>query len=206
MLTIVTAADLSGFWLPHAKQHLNVDTDDDDQIIERYIRAAIGFVQRRTAKALAPTTYLYTTDNWPITEYDGGWYRGIELPLSPVRSVVSVHYLDEDDAEIQVEEADYSTIITAEGALILFQDTWSVPSSFSQRPDSVRVVFEAGYDDPATSGSGDDPNLHLPAEAELLVLMLTAHWYQNREAVSPESLQAVEISADALLAALKSYR
>lgn len=206
MLSIVTRADLSSWWIPQAKIHLGIEPDenDHDQVVERALRAAIEFVEKRTSRALVPTTYVWSQDYWQNEGPCAGEFIGacvLALPRGPVRDVIEVSYLDEDHAEQIVAEADYTWQARHDGAEIVFDDDFTEPS-LSTRPGAVRVQFDAGYDDPATSGSGDDPNLHLPAQAELAVMMLTAHWFQHRGDTDAD----VERAAAALIGNLKIFR
>lgn len=61
----------------------------------------------------------------------------------------------------------------------LYLDTW--PSALGT-PNSVRVYFTAGYGD---DGSG------CPGSCKVGILKLAAHWYMNREIVTPDMLRII---------------
>jgi len=57
-------------------------------------------------------------------------------------------------------------------------------------PNAVKVFFNAGY---GTSG------ISMPATAKVLQLQLIASWYENREAVTPETLKKIPAHLDNLV-------
>lgn len=173
-----------------------IDTDDDDDLLKGYIRAATRFAEDRTGRIFQPAEFEWRTDRWcdPIC-----------VPVFPLRTVTEVVYLDEDNAEQTLDPGDWWSVETDDGFEVRFTDAFSSPS-LSSRSQSVRVKFEAGYDDPNASGSGDDPMLAQDAIDRLIVLILTAHWYQNREPVSDEATNEVPFSAKALIDMRRIFR
>lgn len=175
-----------------------VQTADDDTLLEAYIRAATRFAEDRTGRILLPTELEWRTDNWR---------EPICIPVSPIRDVTEVVYLDEDQAEQTLAPADWYQIDYAESIEIRFTDAFSSPRLSDRLNQPVRVRFVAGYDEPDVSGSGDDPALAQDPMDRLIVMILVAHWYQNREPVSiGDSVADIPFSADALIAMRRIYR
>jgi uncharacterized phiE125 gp8 family phage protein len=192
MLITIVAASTLPVTVAEAVQHCRApENGDDDALIERALRAAIDYVQNHTTLVLAPTTFQYRLDQWGC--------EPIKLPRAPVRDVSAITYLDADGAEQTVNASYYSWDLTPDGAAIHFADTFSAPELRARRSGTVRITFEAGYDDPAASGSGDDPNLQLPELLKICVLMLTSHWYEHREAVSFDESHPVVLAAQSIL-------
>jgi hypothetical protein len=64
-------------------------------------------------------------------------------------------------------------------------------------PNAVRIHFTAGY--------GAAAMAMFPARAKLLILLLVAHWYQNRESVTEGTLKVIPLQFEELLWSLRVY-
>ncbi|MCB1476645.1 MAG: phage head-tail connector protein [Rhodobiaceae bacterium] len=181
--------------LSDVKPHAVIDFDDDDDLLESYIKAATRFVEDRTGRILLPIDLEYRV---------AGWSEPICLPAFPVREVTEVVYLDEDHAEQTLDDGDWYLSETEEGGEIRFTDAFASPS-LSDRPLPVRVRFSAGYDDPAASGSGDDPALQQDEMDRQIVRLMVAHSYANREAVGG-AMNSVPLSAESLIEMRRIFR
>lgn len=197
MILILTAPTALPVTVAQAKAHLRIDASDEDDVVERYLRAAIGFVQTKASVVLAPTTLQQRFDYWPGL---------VKLARGPVRDVREVAYLDEDGAEQEVAEASWMWEPTDEGADFWLVSDFDRPSLQEDRRGTVRITFDAGFDDPNDTGSGDDPSLTLPDELVQAVLLMTGHFFENREAVSAVALHTVELAVDALIHSTRVYR
>lgn len=180
------------------KRQVVIDTDDDDALLEGYIRAATRFAEDRTGRILLPTEL-----EWRAAD----WREPIQVPAFPIREIAEIAYLDEAYAEQSIEAGEWYKVDTPEGADIRFTDAFGSPSLSDRLNLPVRVRFVAGYDEPGVSGSGDDPALAQDPTDRLIVMILVAHWYQNREAVRiGETIAEVPFSVDALIAMRRIYR
>lgn len=205
MLVAVTAATALPVTVEEAREWCHgPENGDDDTVIEVLLRTAIEFVEEKTGLALSARTFQYQLDGWPCWGRDN--YGIITLPRAPVRDVTDVEYIDEDGALQTVATDNWSWSRSDQGAYVWFSESYSFPSVKDRALGTVRITFDAGYDDPETSGSGDDPNLALPFRARAALRMLTSHWYENREAVSKDLMHPVVLSAEALMSQLKVYR
>lgn len=199
MLITIAAPTTFPVTVAEASDHCRApDNGDDNALVLRALKAAIDYVQRETNLILAPTTLQYRIDAWPC--------GGLILPKAPVRDVRAISYLDADGNEQTVADDQYYWDPVPEGAVVRFGDLFSAPALQPRRSGGVRIEFDAGFDDPGASASGDDPNLILPETLKIAVLMLTQHWYDNRGVVSFEPSHAVVLSAMSLLAQQRIYR
>lgn len=149
--------------LDEAKNHLRVDTNDDDTNILALITVARTFVEDATGRAFITRVFICTFDGWP---------RGVlRLPRSKATVINWVKYLDNLDAEQTVDPSVYSFDLRTEPARVFVKvGQWWPP--IIPRPSVVRVSFAAG----AADASGVDKR---DITAMKLVL---GHLYENREA------------------------
>jgi uncharacterized phiE125 gp8 family phage protein len=153
-----TAPAAEPIHLVEAKLHLRTvtgDTSEDAMIISPLITAAREYCENVTGRALATQT---------ITAYPEAW--GLwRLPRAPVISVASIKYYDEDNAEYTLAAADYQ-LDTVDGQVLILDE----PGTALRELNPIAVEYVAGYTD-------------CPMTVRQAMLLLIAHWYQNREAV-----------------------
>lgn len=167
MLTVISAAETQPVSVEEVKSHLRELSNDFDDVIPGLIAAATAAVGHHTGRTLAPTGYELRGDSWS---------NPICLPALPVRSVDEVAYIDVDGDEQVLSADSWYFYLTDMGAEVAFVPTASLPSLYD-RPQSVRVRFTAGYDDPYSSESGlDHP---LPSTVRMAVLFLIGTWFDN---------------------------
>lgn len=225
MLITIAGADTSPVTMALLKEHLRVDHNDDDATIGAYRDAAVAWVETETSRILARKTlelrigpssgesarpvgggwdWLYQSSGpWP----SASWPGCIEIPAAPVRDVRQVSYLDEDGAEQTLAAQNWTWDATATGAVVSFVRGWSPPRLASWRPGVIRVQFDAGYDEPdGATGTGEDPALTLPRQAKPAVLILAAHWYENRSPIVEGSAAELPLSVQGLINQLRIWR
>lgn len=198
MLKLVEAATVKPVTLEELKAHCRVDFADDDNSLSIYLDAAIEFVADCISQVLSPSVYRADLSRF--------WSGCFSVLASPVREITSVSYLDVNGSRVTVDPSLYRWKRTAEGAEITLLSAFIEPPVQSERDDAVQIEVSAGYDDPAASGAGDDPDLMLPERAKQAILLLASAWYANREAVSQVDLKPIPFAIDALLAQLRIYR
>jgi uncharacterized phiE125 gp8 family phage protein len=180
------------------KKHLRVSSDDENELIELYRDSAVAYIEGYTTRALGATQYQQTFDAWP-----GGC--GLVLGTAPLRSVSEVAYIDEAGAEQTIDTDNWFLTKTTEGGTVHFYSDYSQPV-LNENPGSLIVRFEAGYDSPDVTGSGD-PELELPATARSCILLLTAHEFDNRAPVNIGNIvDELPFAVQALLNQLRIYR
>lgn len=79
--------------LEYVKLHIQALGSADDVLIATYIEAAASYFEEQTGRQLTTATREAWLDAFPFVGSTGGDAR-IELPYPPLRSVVSVKYID----------------------------------------------------------------------------------------------------------------
>lgn len=206
MLIVVTSATTIPVTVAQAREQCRApENGDDDVLVERALRSAVEYVEENTSLILQPTTLEYRTNCWP--HWSGGYRRGheIDLPKKPVRDVVAVEYLDVDGNLQELSASNYSWRNTADGGIVRFNNSIMFPRLTSDAADPVRVIFEAGFDAPQSSGSGDDPNLNLPNRVIEAVLLKTELGYDHG-GITEETGKLLQQALASVLDQLRVYR
>ena len=143
--------------LATARAHLRVLDDNEDALIESYIRAAREWVENYTGHILVRRTIEQPFRN--------GFSTYFELFHRPVVSVASIGYTDTDGAAQTL--ADFA-VTTGSYPFRVYPDTQP-----SIRTNSmVTVTYTAGY------AEGEEPQALIQA-----MLLLIGHWHAHRESV-----------------------
>lgn len=201
MLRLIEASATLAVSLASMKAHLNVNYDDDDALITAYIKAAQRLVEHDSNRILLSGLYEWRLDGWPED-----FCKGIELPVSPVRNVLTVSYIDDagDEQEIDADLWDWEN--TASGA-VLFFDAGFAPPSPGRLRGGIRIGIEAGYDpENGPTGTGDDPDLEQPAAAIQAIKLIVGHYYEMRAAVSEKAATEIPLGAQRLIESIRVYR
>ena len=156
------------------KQQCKIDTDEEDMLLETYIKAARTYCERYTGKAYEAR---------PETFEVGHFGDCIEIPVSPVSSVTTILYTnpdgDEDNLDISEVRLVGRRIYPALGAV--FPDI--------AYPSYVYVTVQVG-----------DANDDVPEHIQQAMLLLIAHWYENRETVAVGTISSnIGMTTKALL-------
>lgn len=162
-----------------AREHLRYLSDDQDTLIEAYIDAVTGHIDGPDGwlgRAIGQQTLELRTDRFCD--------RAMRLRYSPIISVTSVKYLDEDDVEQTLAASGNWSLI--DDSVVLATDA-SWPSTSTQ-PQAVRVRYVAGW-------------TTIPAAIKAAVLIMVADLFRNRESVTAGGAMAIPMptTAEALL-------
>ena len=158
--------------LQEAKAHLRIDGATEDTLISSLILTSRLHVEATLDLALIDQSWTLQLDKWPC---DGT----VEIPLSPLKAVTEVRVKDASGAPTTVEPASYITDIASRPARVVFEP------GLQPRPG----VRAAGIEIAFTAGFGTTP-AQVPAPLRHAVLMLVAHWYENRDVPEAGSLLA----------------
>ncbi|WP_096785877.1 phage head-tail connector protein [Rhodobacter sp. CZR27] len=124
--------------LAEALARLRVDHNEDDAILETYIRAA-------TERLDGPNGYLGRAIKPQVWEITLDRFTGpIRLPLPPCREVTSVAYVAADGSTVTLEPGAYivAGLGSDEGAVIHPATGWPATAA---HPEAVTVRFSCGY-------------------------------------------------------------
>lgn len=144
-----------------AKAHTRIDDDAEDAYLEGLIGAALEFIEgpHGIGIAVAPCEWKLRLDCFPDC---------IQIPLCPVQKVDSIEYVD-PNGDTQTL-ADFQADIYSAPARVIpaYGAAWPATRAV---PNAVTVTFTAGYSP-------------LPKTLRQAMLLLVAHWYENREPVN----------------------
>ena len=163
-LRVVTAASGSPVEVAEAKAHAHYSADDQDALFASLIATAHAWLQPPVGwlgRSVLQQTLRLDLPCWP--------YHAIRLPAGPVSSVASVKYFDTANVERTVS----SSLYFLDGDDLVFADTFT-PEALYARPAAVRIQYVAGY---TNAGA-------IPSPIKTAIMMLVAHWFENREAVA----------------------
>ena len=168
MIRVIIPPTTEPVSLDMVKQQLRVIHDDEDFLIESYIEASRQYCEDAQGRAYIEQTILYTLDRWPSP-------NRIMLPRAPLLSVISVEYRDHEGNIDTLPAANYTVITNEQPGMIVLNDGESWPTETLFPVSAIRIVFEAGYG--ATAAD-------VPATVKQAIMMLAAHYMENREAVA----------------------
>lgn len=165
------------------RQHLRVEHEDEDNLIARYEEAAVSAIESWTGRYFGPTA--------EVTEevYSGGGSDLIWLSEIPDLTIAG------SDPVIQVETwngVDWDLVASTD----FETDGFALYHKASYWPTgrrNVRVTYTRGY------APGEEP-----WGIRQAVMMLVAHWYQNRESIVVGTI--VTEVPDAVRALIAPYR
>lgn len=158
--------------LQEAKDHLRVDHNDEDSLIELYLKAACNHIERVICKrAFVIQTLELVLDSWPIYE--------IKLPRPPLQEVLSVKYTDADGVEHTIDPGEYIVDKDSEPGRIVPIDGWTACPLYPV--NAIKIQYKAGY--PPGGEGGDDLTANIPADLINAILLLTAQLYEYREPI-----------------------
>lgn len=192
--------------LTEMRLHLRLDDDGDsppahpdDPLIQTLMVAAREFCENYIGRAVAPQTFEIAGRAFEHCDYlMHGYGHFIELPMSPVSSIVAVTYTDPDGNPQTVPSSDYLLDEFSDPALLWAKDGTAWPI-VARGPNMARVRYIAGYDLP-----GDSPNINpLPTSIIAAIKLVVGNYYENREAAAllarGESMALLPMGVAALL-------
>lgn len=186
--------------LEDAKLDLRVDSDDEDATIERMIRAAASFLERRTGWTVLPARYHAVYSQWPCEPQ--------EIYRAPLRELVDVEYLSAANTWTAIGTDGFQVSKRQKSFVIAPLSTFEAPDLFTDM-DSVRFIFEAGFDIDGDAESEFSDNeaddLPMDPDVKVLLIMLVGHWYKNRELFLADKQTEVEERAGSLLGAHRTH-
>lgn len=201
--------------LDEIKEDLRVDSGDEDGTIMRMARAAATFLEIRTACSVLAGRYEAHFNEWCFL---GPW----EFMRWPLRELLEISYLkantardengdllppvwtDVDLAQFRVEERSRSF-------LVMPHNTFRAPVVTAPY-SGIRVRFIAGFDVITESGDSgeqvsesDDTPRPIDDGMRTLLMIMTGHYYQNRELYVSGRISDVDQGAASLLLGYRNF-
>jgi len=169
--------------LEELKDHLRVDSVDEDALLTGLIAAAREWCEGFQNRAYITQTLQLWLDEWPAGD-------AIVLPRPPLQSVASVKYYGTDDTEYTLDAADYRVSLYGYKGRVVLNYGKSWPSTTLRPAEAVVVEYDAGYGDDATD---------VPERARMAIKIVAAHLYENREVTDVREHKEIPLGVQALL-------
>lgn len=169
-LKVITPVSGEPISVDDVKDHLRIDTADEDDYIADLIFAAREYAEKYTRLSLATQTLELMMDAFRGEDY-------FELPGSPVQSVTSIKYTDASGIEtVMTSGIDYLTDLDRLPARIVrpYGKSWPVVTLHPVAP--IRIRYITGYD-----GS----TLKIPYNLKAGILIHVGLLYQYRDVEIP---------------------
>lgn len=204
----VAAPTVEPVSLDQFKSHVRVDSSftDDDVIMTTYLIAARQYAETYTRRSFFSQqwrltldhfpTYLHNSTVNPALRRDWIYYSGIwngmtiALPKGPVTAINSISYLDTTGTQQTLSSSGYTADLTSLPARMVPAPGLYWPLSTVYVPGSVQITYTSG-----SYVTADD----CPQTIAMALLLLAAHWYEHKEAVSEVALKEVPFAVAALL-------
>lgn len=186
---VITASTTEPITLAEAAENLRVPAGSESPadypesaLIRRLITAARHSCEQELEMSLVAKTMEVAQDSF---------YPGcIALPMGPVRSIVSVTYVDLSGDDQVVDDGDYRLDPYTGSLLTAYGVSW--PSTRCDL-NSVRVRYTAGYP------TEDSPAEVVPAPIIQAMHLFIGHYFTNREAVDADTMMELPLGARYLL-------
>ena len=188
-LVLNTGPAIEPVSLADAKAHLRVDTDTEDVLIAGLVAAARIHVELATGRLLITQGWSVFPDAWPKD-------RAVTLPLAPLQSIDAVRLHGDGDEPVEADLGAFVADTVSHPARLVRRTAapWPVPG----RPAlGIEIALTAGYGDAAAD---------VPAPLVQAILLLAAHWFENREPVVFGEPATVPLAVAALLEPYRARR
>lgn len=165
-LVMTSGPALEPVSLAEAKAHLRVDGTAEDALIQSLIITSRLHIEAALGLALITQSWSYFLDRWPKA-------GRLNLPLRPVAAIAQVRIWDVEGAAETLSPSAF--LLDGHGMpprLVPLDDT--LLRAPGRGVNGIEIAFTAGF--------GPAPG-DVPATIRHALLLLIAHWYENREPV-----------------------
>jgi uncharacterized phiE125 gp8 family phage protein len=165
-LVLTAAPALEPVSVSEAKDYLRVDSAVEDPVVASLILAARLHIEGALDIAMVTQSWSLFLDGWPE---DGR----VSIPLGPLKSVDSVKVYDAEDTAQTVSPQTYAVDLSSLRPRLVRQAgaVWPTPG---RAANGIEIALTAGYGDTTDK---------VPQPIRQALLMLAAHWYEQREPV-----------------------
>ena len=178
------------------RAHLNIDpidgdsdneTHPDDELLLEALEDAVDYAEEFTGLSIVRRTYEMALDAFPLSS------QPIELAASPLIGIELESFIFAEGSEGEVEPEAYVLDYHRTPARIVPTAAWP---SMTRATNTVRIRFRAGY---SNEVEPDSDALMLPRAIRRAVLLLTGHFYENREATAERALSTIPLGVHSML-------
>jgi uncharacterized phiE125 gp8 family phage protein len=173
--------------LEEAKKHCRIETDDENTLIEGFIKAAREHCEKFQNRAYCQQTFELWLDAFPTVGQ-------IQIPRPPLISVESIKYYDVDNVEHEFSDEEYFVDTKNEPGWVVLNYGSCWPTETLRPANGVCVIFTAGYE----PGDYDDAE-NVPADVKSAIKLLVGHLFENRESTSATDLKEIPKGVNDLL-------
>lgn len=177
--------------LEEAKDHLRVDTSDEDANIGRLIKAAVAAIDGKTDynRAIMPQTWEMQLDAFPSDE--------VVIPLAPLIEVEEVSYIGTDNLSATFTHFDVDRATVPARLFVATDYGWPTTNN---RFNSATIRFVAGYDVEAS------PPEQVPENVRQAILLMVGDMYEFRESAVTGTISAAIAMTPTVQNLLRSWR
>ena len=171
-LTLKTDSAIEPIGVSEWMEFAHKDQEEgEEKLIPTLIKGMRKICERWMRRACIDQTWVMTFDSWPADE------SAVELPVSPLSSVVGLNTYDDDGDATEISSTLYWLDTAAEhGLLVLKSGTVVVPSRLVR---GIEIEFVAGYGDETTD---------VPDDLRLGIMQAITDSYESGEMeVSPKA-------------------
>lgn len=149
--------------LTEIKEHCRVDHDEEDALLESFVKTARVMCERHTGRALITQTRVAYFDKWD---------DDFDLAGTPVQSITSLKYFDRNSTETTVSDTSY--LLDAQRGELVFKFGIAPPTLWLREVNPIQVTYVCGY------GSTADT---VPSPLRTAIKMMAAALWEHREDV-----------------------
>jgi uncharacterized phiE125 gp8 family phage protein len=180
-VTVVTAPTQEPVSLQEAKNHLRVDGNQDDALIQLCIASARIFFEKSCEISIASSELQLSLDSFPETIY---------LPHGPINSIIDVEYTDSNSEDQTLDD--------------WIEDIYSSPARITPVlngvfPETAEIINSVWV----TYTTGWTPSA-VPKLLKTGILFYVGHLYENREGVTTGSLNEAPLAVQSIISLFSS--
>ena len=189
-LVMTSGPALEPISLAEAKAHLRIDGTAEDALIQSLVVTSRLHIEAALGLALITQSWSYFLDRWPKA-------GRFQLPLRPVVAIAHVRVWSDEGISESLDPASF--LLDGHGMpprLVALSGTAEIAPM--RAANGIEIGFTAGF-----GAAADD----VPATIRHALLLLVAHWYENREPVQiGVGVNAVPAMVSELLAPYRRRR
>lgn len=124
--------------LDELKAHLRIDYSDNDSELKALLDESIKYVEEMTGYRLCTQTWTYKRDRFASK---------IPIPISPLQSISSITYQDDNNAEQTWAATNYKVDTASVPARLVLAYGGTIPTVYPDL-DSVSITLVVGFGQP----------------------------------------------------------